>query len=64
MAVVEVLETLCAQGVEFGDDLRGEEGVMVCLGGVADGGGDVVLFKGNDGYHFAVCVEECLVEVE
>lgn len=36
---------------------------MVCLGGVADGGGDVVLFKGYDGCHF-VCMIVCLVEPE
>lgn len=29
-------------------------GVVVCLGGGADGGGDVVLFEGYDGCHFVV----------
>lgn len=29
-------------------------GVVVCLGGGADGRGDIVLFEGYDGCHFVV----------
>lgn len=37
---------------------------MICFGGVADGGGDVVLFEGYDGCHFAVCMMMSLAEIQ
>lgn len=39
-------------------------GVVVNLGGVADGVGDIVLFEGYDGCHFVVCMLISLVGTE